>query len=85
MLRRQAWHEAENLLDEGLQVLDRSGFVPMRLYALHRIVHYCSMFPPKKKLQQKYTDIFEEEQERIGLKRLLEPLESVILKELGRC
>ncbi|WP_409343615.1 winged helix-turn-helix domain-containing protein [Paenibacillus sp. MBLB4367] len=82
-LRRQAWREAENLLDEGLQVMERSGFVPMRLYALHRINHYCSIFPPKKELQQKYTAIFEEIQERIGLKKLLGPLEAIMLNELG--
>jgi DNA-binding winged helix-turn-helix (wHTH) protein len=84
MLRRQAWHEAENLLDEGLQVLNRSGFVPMRLYALHQIIHYCGMFPPKKQLQQKYIDIFEEEQERIGLKKLSGLLEATMLSELNR-
>ncbi|HEY4392118.1 MAG TPA: winged helix-turn-helix domain-containing protein [Paenibacillus sp.] len=84
VLRRQAWREAENLLDEGLQVLERSGFVPVRLYALHRITHYCGMFPPKKELQQKYTDIFEEEQERIGITKLLGTLEATMLNELNR-
>lgn len=84
MLRRLMWREAENLLDEGLQVLERSGFVPLRLGALVRIHHYCNMFPPKKELQQKYTDIFEEEQGRIGLQNLLGTLESTILNELNR-
>lgn len=84
MLRRQAWREAENLLDEGLQVLDRSGFVPMRLYALHRIIHFSGMFPPKTQLQQKYAERFEEEQERIGLNKWLGSLEATILNELNR-
>lgn len=85
LLRRRAWREAEKLLDEGLQVLDRSGFVPMRLYALHRITHYCRLFPPGgPSLQQKYTDLFEEEQERIGLTKLLGQLEATMLKELNR-
>ncbi|WP_018754333.1 winged helix-turn-helix domain-containing protein [Paenibacillus terrigena] len=85
MLQRQAWREAENLLDEGLHVLDRSGFVPLKLYALHRIHHYCGTFPPKQELQQKYADMFKEEQEQIGLLKLLGPLEAVIRSELGRC
>lgn len=84
MLRRRARREAENLLDEGLQVLDRSGFVPMRLYALHRMVHYCRMFPPGEPLLHKYTDLFEEEQERIGLRKLLGQLEATLLNELNR-
>lgn len=84
MLRREAWREAENLLDEGLQVLERSGFVPMKLYGLYRIIHYCGMFPPKKELQLKYTDLYEEEQERIGLQKLLGPLETTVLNELNR-
>lgn len=84
VLRRQAWREAENLLDEGLQVLGMSGFVPLRLHALHRITHYCALFPPVKELQQKYTDIFEEDQERIGLKMLLGSLEATMLNELNR-
>lgn len=84
MLRRKAWHEAEKLLDEGLQVLDRSGFVPMKLYGLYRIIHYCGMFPPEKELQLKYSDFYEEEKERIGLQKLLGPLEATVLNELNR-
>ncbi|WP_018751026.1 winged helix-turn-helix domain-containing protein [Paenibacillus sanguinis] len=82
-LRRQAWSEAEDLLDEGLQVIDRSGFVPIKLYALYRIIHYCGMFPAKRALQQKYTDIFDKEQERIGLKKMLGLLEATMVNALN--
>jgi len=55
LLRSKHWDEAEQMLDEGLQVLDMSGFVLMRIYALYRIVHYCNEFPPKSALHHKYT------------------------------
>lgn len=83
-IRRQAWREAENLLDEGLQVFDRSGFMPLKLGALYRIIHYCGMFPPEKTRLRKYIAIFEEEQERIGLDKLLGALEATIMNELNR-
>lgn len=81
-LRRKAWKEAERLLDEGLQVLDRSGFVPMRLCALHRIVCYCNNVPGKDSLRRKYIRILEEEMEELGLNRLLQPLETTLLNVL---
>lgn len=84
MLRRQAWREAENFLDGGLEILDRSSFVPMRLFALQRIIHYCDMFPSQKELQQKYIAIYEEEQERIGLNKLSGSLEAALRTELNR-
>ncbi|ASA19455.1 winged helix-turn-helix domain-containing protein [Paenibacillus donghaensis] len=74
-VRRGAWKEAEELLDEGLQVLEMSGFVPMQLYALHRIVHYCNSVPCKEALRRKYKGLLEEALERVGLNRLLQPLE----------
>ncbi|UVI33397.1 winged helix-turn-helix domain-containing protein [Paenibacillus spongiae] len=83
-LQRQAWLAADDLLEEGLQVLGKSGFVPMKLHALYRINHYCGLFPPIKELKRKYSYIFEEEQERIGLKKLLGSLEATMLNKLNR-
>lgn len=74
-VRCKAWKVAESLLDEGLQVLDMSGFVPMRLCALHRIVNYCNYVPCKESLHRKYVSLLEEEQERVGLNRLFPLLE----------
>lgn len=81
-LRRKAWKEAESLLDEGLQVLVMSGFVPMILCALHRIVCYCNTIPCEESLNRKYIRMLEEEQERLGLKRLAQPLETTLQKIL---
>lgn len=78
-LRRKSWREAEQLLDEALQVLEMSGFVPMRIYALYRIVHYCNEFSPKSALHQKYTDLFEREKEERGFHRLEQSLENVLM------
>jgi len=84
MLRRQAWREAEHLIDEGLEVLDRSGFVPMRLIALNRTLFFCGLFPPNNELQRKYKELYEDEQDRIGLRKLLGDLEAAIRSELER-
>lgn len=78
-LRRKSWREAEQLLDEALQVLEMSGFVPMRIYALYRIVHYCNQFSPKSALHQKYADLFEREKEDRGFHRLEQSLENVLM------
>jgi DNA-binding winged helix-turn-helix (wHTH) protein len=78
-LRRRSWREAEQLLDDALQVLEMSGFVPMRIYALYRIVHYCNEFPPQPALQHKYADLFEREKEERGFHRLEQSLENVLM------
>ncbi|WP_019913040.1 winged helix-turn-helix domain-containing protein [Paenibacillus sp. HW567] len=83
------WHsqrgqsrEAEKLLDEGLQVLEMSGFVPLRLYALYRIVHFCRMFPPQTALQRKYDNLFVSALEQSGVNRLAQPLEAILQRLL---
>jgi len=79
LLRLKSWREAEQLLDDALQVLEMSGFVPMRIYALYRIVHYCSEFPPKLALHHKYAELFEREKEERGFHRLEQSLETVLM------
>ncbi|MBW4839909.1 MAG: winged helix-turn-helix domain-containing protein [Paenibacillaceae bacterium] len=81
--RRGDGTEAEKLLDEGLSVLERSGFVPLRLLSLYRIVHYFIMFPPPLALHRKYKELFDMELDRIGASRLSDALETVIRGELG--
>lgn len=83
LLRQGAKREAELLIDEGLEVLEMSGFVPMRMYALNRIVHYCNEFPPRPALHHKYTDLFEREKEQRGLYRIEQSLEAVLLNALS--
>lgn len=75
--------EAEKQLDEGLTVLERSGFVPLRLLSLYRIVNVFAMFPPPLTLRQKYVDLYEMEVDRIGVNRLAAALEAVIRDELS--
>ncbi len=79
LLRRKSWIEAEQLLDDALQVLEMSGFVPMRIYALYRMVHYCNEFPPKLALHHKYAELFEREKEDRGFHRLEQSLETVLM------
>lgn len=84
MLRREAWHDAEKLLDEGLQVLESSGFVPMHLYALYHINHFCELFPPKGRIREKYASLYNEELERLGLKKLIPQMDALVPNELNR-
>lgn len=78
-LRRAQWTEGEKLINEGLQVLDMSGFVPLRLYAMYRIYHFCRMFPVNRSLQHKYESLFTAELEAYGLVRLEQALENLLL------
>jgi hypothetical protein len=75
--------EAEKQLDEGLTVLERSGFVPLRLLSLYRIANVFAMFPPPFALQQKYLELYNLELDRIGVTRLSDALDAVIRDELG--
>lgn len=84
MLRREDSAIAEKLLDEGLSVLEQSGFVPLRLLSLYRIVHYFAMFPPPSALHRKYEALFQAELDRVGADRLAGDLEAVIRGELER-
>ncbi|MNW43764.1 Sensory transduction protein regX3 [compost metagenome] len=81
--RRGEGTGAEKLLDEGLAVLERSGFVPLRLLSLYRIVNYFILFPPPLALDRKYKALFDMELDRIGVTRLSDALEAVIRGELG--
>ncbi|WP_438495674.1 winged helix-turn-helix domain-containing protein [Paenibacillus sp. IHBB 3054] len=77
-LRNKQWREAEKLLDEGLQVLEMTGFVPLPLHALYRIYHFCRMFPPPQALQHKYDNQFAAKLEELGFDRLAQSLEDVL-------
>lgn len=83
LLRSKNWIEAEQMLDEGLQVLDMSRFVLMRIYALYRIVHYCNVFPAMSALHHKYTKIFEREKEELGFNSLERSLETIVMNVLN--
>lgn len=84
MLRREEGTEAVKLMDEGLSVLERSGFVPLRLFSLYRIVYYFALFPSNSALHLKYKELLDMELERIGFGRLSGALDAVIRGELER-
>ncbi|AIQ56615.1 winged helix-turn-helix domain-containing protein [Paenibacillus borealis] len=81
-LRHAQWAEGGKLINEGLQVLDMSGFVPLRLYALYRVYHFCRMFLNGNALYRKYERLFTAELEAFGLIRLEQPLEEMLLRLL---
>lgn len=82
-LRNKQWREAEKLLDEGLQVLEMTGFVPLPFYALYRIHHFCRMFPAPLGLQHKYDSQFTDKLEELGINRLYQPLEDKLQQLLN--
>ncbi|NQX47314.1 winged helix-turn-helix transcriptional regulator [Paenibacillus tritici] len=81
-LRRAQWAEGEKLIHEGLQVLEMSGFIPLRLYALYRTHHFCRMFLTGSALDRKYERLFTAELEACGLTRLEQSLEDLLLRLL---
>lgn len=81
-MRNSEWQEGEKLLDEGLEVLGMSGFVPLRLYGLYRIKHFFNMFPVTKPLQRKYESKYIAALEDSGLITLEQPLEEMMQKLL---
>ncbi|MFF2912677.1 winged helix-turn-helix domain-containing protein [Paenibacillus sp. NPDC057934] len=82
-LRQKNWRDGEALLDEGLRILEVSGFVPLLLQALHRIVFCSKWISYPEALLNKYTQLFEAAQTSHGLDTLLKPLEAIILRELN--
>lgn len=79
-LRENQMAEAERLLDEGLEVLERSGFVPLSLYGFYRIYHYCRLYLPPHPLHRKYERRFIEAMEESGLSRYEQPLEKLLMQ-----
>jgi DNA-binding winged helix-turn-helix (wHTH) protein len=82
LMRSKHWREAEQLLDEGLQVLEMSGFVPLRLYGFYRIYHFCRLYLPVHALHRKYESKFRAVLEDSGLNRLERPLEELLQQVL---
>ncbi|NGM82722.1 winged helix-turn-helix transcriptional regulator [Paenibacillus sp. 7124] len=80
MLRKNERRMGESLLDEGLRVLDLSGFVPIRLFGLYHIAHFCRQFAFKgeEAVLRKYEALFAEEQERCGLPGLMGRIEEAL-------
>ncbi|AKG33618.1 winged helix-turn-helix domain-containing protein [Paenibacillus durus] len=81
MLRKNERRTGEALLDEGLEVLELSGFVPIRLFGLYRITQFCRQFAPFKGVEavlRKYEALFAEEQARCGLPGLISRIEAAL-------
>lgn len=69
--------EAGALIDEGLQVLDMSGFVPLRLYELYRIFYFTKLCGNSDTLEQKYERIYYSELDKLGIKGAEQALQSL--------
>lgn len=82
-LRENQMAEAGQLLDEGLEVLERSGFVPLSLYGFYRIYHYSRLYLPPHPLHRKYERRFIEVMEESGLIRYEQPLEKLLMRVMN--
>lgn len=79
-LRKNERRSGEALLDDGLGVLELSGFVPIRLFGLYRIVQFCrrTAFKGSPEVTRKYAELFAEAQARCGLPGLLPNIEALL-------
>lgn len=80
-LRQGKHQEAECYLDEGLAILEKSGFVPLQLHALHRIVHYLDRVGDEK-LRSKYKGLYQAFFEQFMGNGLLQTLETAMQQAL---
>ncbi len=80
-LRQHKYQEAERYLDEGLAILEKSGFVPLQLHALHRIVHYVDRVGDEK-LRSKYKGLYQAFFEQFLGNGLLQTLETAMQQAL---
>ncbi|MEJ8306245.1 winged helix-turn-helix domain-containing protein [Saccharibacillus sacchari] len=76
--------QGEDVLQEGLDTFERSGFVPHRLLALLRVRSILGKSLPGSRSERKYSAILEAEYERFGLHELLPRLTATIEWYLDR-
>jgi len=74
--------QGEELLQEGLDTFEHSGFVPHRLLALLRVRGILHQRLPGSRVERKYSAILEAEYERFGLHELLPRLVETLEKHL---
>lgn len=74
--------QGEELLREGLDTFERSGFAPHRLLALLRVRGILRQRLPGSRIERKYSAILEAEYERFGLHESLPRLIETIEKHL---
>lgn len=77
-LQRGQWREADACIEEGLQVLDMSGFIPLRLYELYRIYYFTKQCGHSEGLVQKYECLYNHELEKLGNKKYGWALEKLL-------
>ncbi|MFM9328423.1 winged helix-turn-helix domain-containing protein [Paenibacillus mesotrionivorans] len=80
-LRQRKHQDAERYLDEGLAILEKSGFVPLQLHALHRIMHYVDRLGDDK-LRSKYKSLYQAFFEQFLGNGLLQTLETAMQQAL---
>lgn len=71
-----------SMLDEGLRLLKESGFVPLRLAGLSRIIHFTRQLPLPSQSRIKYRAMFDEELDAMGFTDLAPRLIAEIRKAL---
>lgn len=82
------WGKGEALLDEGLEVLEASGFIPLKLAAVNRIVWFLEKMmvqqEPGPRLLRKYSELLQEEKDRLGPGDLAAQTDEMLAACLGR-
>ncbi|GAA0137408.1 hypothetical protein YSY43_42490 [Paenibacillus sp. YSY-4.3] len=75
--------EAEQHFDEGLDVLEMSLNVPLRIISLCQIRRYISWKHPGLEMERKYASLYDSEDEELGLSRHKKEMEAIIGRALS--
>ncbi|AZK46116.1 winged helix-turn-helix domain-containing protein [Paenibacillus lentus] len=82
-LRRGREQEAEQCFDEGLDVLEMSLNVPLRMISLSQIMRYIAHNYPGLEMARKYALIYESLDQKHGLSKHKRSLEAIIGRALS--
>ncbi|MGG4552869.1 winged helix-turn-helix domain-containing protein [Paenibacillus humicus] len=82
-LARGRGKEAEQKFDEGLDVLEMSLNVPLRIISLCQILRYIDRKHPGLDMQHKYASLYDSLDEELGLSKYKQEMEAVIGRALS--
>lgn len=74
--------EAVKWIDEGIQTLEKTKFVPHKLHAIHKLVYYLRKFQLDPTLMEKFTTIWNDQLAAYQLRELEPKIEQLLRAHL---